>query len=155
MHRLNGKGTLFAVRSLIRVFIEDEKLMKVAINFNLASHLYKLFIILTKGDLTKPILETCFGLDHTNDILLTLFEISLFNQQAIANQKSGALMFQREKFFDFFTNKELEIMHSLERDRGNTLNQKSISQKEIRFFYSMMYYSFEIKNNMHASINYF
>jgi hypothetical protein len=26
---------------------------------------------------------------------------------------------------------------------------------KVRFYYSMMYYSFEIKNNMHASISYF
>lgn len=114
-------------------------------DFTVASHLYRLFIILTNNDLGRAVLHGCFGPEKNNQVLLTLFEIALFNKLAINTVKSGALMFQRERLNDYFTYYEQDFMLSVGDD----------SVTQIRMYYAMMYYAFEIKNNMHASINYF
>lgn len=59
-------------------------------------------------------------------------------------------MFQREKLNDYFTYYEQDFVLSLE--RGGV---QDAEKTQIRMYYAMMFYAFEIKNNMHASINYF
>ena len=97
-------------------------------------------------------MDTVFGPANARSYmaLLTLFEISLFNKQAIKEVKSSALIIHREKLFEYFLSKELDLLHSLEQDKNQ-------SQQHIRtrLFYALMYYAFEIKNNMHASISYY
>ena len=82
--------------------------------------------------------------------MLTLFEVALFNKLAIKELKSTALIIHREKLFDYFQYKELEIIHALDNNKNS-----SGSDVKARLFYAMMYYAFEIKNNMHASISYY
>lgn len=50
--------------------------------------------------------------------LLALFEVALFNKQAIKEVKSSALIIHREKMFEYFAQKELEIIHSIENIPG-------------------------------------
>lgn len=146
LNRLNGKGAIFVIRALLRLFFEDQQMLERVANVSISSHLYRLFIVLTNNDLTRGVLTGCFGVNSTHSILLTLFEIALFNKQAISSLKSGALMFQREKLSEYFTYYEQEFVLTMGERSKNT---------QVRLFYAMMYYAFEIKNNMHASINYF
>jgi hypothetical protein len=63
-------------------------------------------------------------------------------------------MFQREKLFDYFSYYELEFLIKLSGPSQDPPSSESKST-QIRLFYAMMYYAFEIKNNMHASIAYY
>lgn len=91
--KLNGKGVIYVVRRLIRVFLEDSNTFKAIVNFNLASHLYRLFVVIVQGDFSRTNLDKVFGPDSTTQVLLTLFEVCLFNKQAIKEVKSGALLY--------------------------------------------------------------
>ena len=149
--KLNGKATIFTLRSLLRFCLEDPIKLNCFIMFNLASNLYRIFVSLLQGDFSRPVLDQCFSRDQF--VLLTLFEISLFNMEAIKEIKPTSLIYQREKLFEYFQFKELELLCLLE--RSPTSMPTETSRKKVRLFYAMMYYAFEIKNNMHASIAYF
>ena len=77
--------------------------------------------------------------------MLGMFEISLFNKLAIKEVKSTQLIYQREKLFEYFSFKEQEIVMM---QLGNVVDR-------VRLYYALMFYSFEIKNNMHSSISYY
>lgn len=150
--KLNGKATIFTLRSLLRFCLEDPLKLNSFITFNLASSLYRIFVcLLPQNDFSRPVLDQCFSRDQF--VLLTLFEISLFNMEAIKEIKATSLIHQREKLFEYFQFKELELLCML--DRSPTSLPTETSRKKVRLFYAMMYYAFEIKNNMHASIAYF
>ena len=44
--------------------------------------------------------------------------MALFNKQAIKEVKSSALIIHREKIFEYFVQKVLEIIHSIENTPG-------------------------------------
>ena len=143
------------MRALLRYFLETPQALNSLLNFQLSSHLYRLFSVLIAGNFSRPHLDQVFGASSGNHLascqaLLTLFEVGLFNKLAIKELKSSALIIHREKLFDYFQYKELEIIHALNNSGGPTLEDV-----KSRLFYAMMYYAFEIKNNMHASISYY
>jgi hypothetical protein len=120
------------------------------VTFTFSSHLYRLFALLSCYDFSLPSLSHLFGVTNTHhsfQLLLTMFEISLFNKHAIKEVKSTQLIYQREKMYEYFAFKEQEmVMHMVQ--QGNVVDR-------VRLYYSLMFYAFEIKNNMHASISYY
>ena len=60
------------------------------------------------------------------------------------------MIYQREQLFEYFSAKEQEFLINL-----GTSVPENACQTKVRLFYLMMYYSFEIKNNMHSSILYY
>lgn len=149
---LNGKQVFYSLRCLLRFCLEDPDASAILLNFSLASHLYRIFVILLRNDFSRASLEQVFnpyqGLSDNN--LLKLFEVTLFNRKTHREAKSSALMSQRERLFEYFEYKEAEIVCSMDRVGG-----EESQRAKIRLFYAMMYYAFEIKNDMHASISYF
>ena len=115
--------------------------------------------MLLSGNFSRTSLD--LALPSTSDStkyrsLLALFEVALFNKQAIKEVKSSALIIHREKMFEYFGQKELEIIHSIENTPVASKEEQEEAQKvKSRMLYAMMYYAFEIKNNMHASISYY
>jgi len=119
------------------------------VTFTFSSHLYRLFAVLSGYDFSLPSLTQLFGVNNSNtfQIILGMFEISLFNKLAIKEVKSTQLIYQREKMYEYFAFKEQEmVMHMVQ--QGNVVDR-------VRLYYSLMFYAFEIKNNMHASISYY
>lgn len=92
-----------------------------SLNFSLASHLYRLFAVLLSGNFSRTSLDlalpsTAHAAKYRS--LLALFEVALFNKHAIKEVKSSALIIHREKMFEYFVHKELEIIHSIENTPG-------------------------------------
>ena len=82
--------------------------------YTFSSHLYRLFALLSSYDFSLPSLTHLFGINHpsTFQIILGMFEVSLFNKLAIKEVKSTQLIYQREKMYEYFAFKEQEmVMH--------------------------------------------
>jgi hypothetical protein len=77
-------------------------------------------------------------LDH-DEVVLTMFELTLFNRDVIKNTKSGPIM-----------NYRLQIYNHFERNDFNL----SV-EKRIRLCYCMMFFAFEIKNDMTSSVKFY
>ncbi len=84
----------FVIRAFIRYFFEtsnsNNKLLSNLVTFTFSSHLYRLFALLSGYDFSLPSLSHLFGVtnNHTFQIILSMFEISLFNKLAIKEVKS-------------------------------------------------------------------
>jgi hypothetical protein len=82
------------------------------------------------------------------EVLIGVFELSLFNKFVMKAVKSGPMMEQRQILFDYLNINEVYI-HQLieERSKGEHL------QHQIRLIYALMFCAFEIKNDMMHSVN--
>jgi uncharacterized protein (DUF1810 family) len=91
------------LRALLRFFLETPDNHHL-LTFSLSSSLYRLFSVLLASNLSRSALDTVFGQPNsrTYQALLTLFEIALFNKQAIKEVKSSTLIIHREKLFEYF-----------------------------------------------------
>ena len=82
------------------------------------------------------------------EVLISVFELSLFNNFVMKAIKSGPMMEQRQVLFDYLNINEVFI-HQLieERSKGEHLHL------QIRLIYALMFCAFEIKNDMMHSVN--
>ena len=138
---------------MVRYLLDTVDNHKVLLNFINSSYLYRMFLVANHFDLSKQNLDS---LGSFNGVL-TLFEMSLFNSQVMKHVKSNALITQRDRYFEFLEMKEQEVFLLMERYKDEKSESEQVQQEilKIRFYHAMMFFSFEIKNDMHSSIRYF
>ena len=74
--------------------------------------------------------------------------MALFNKAVIKHIKSSQLITHRQKIFEYLEEHQPVIEYELEK-------LQNVEDLKIRFYYSMMFYAFEIKNDMSHSIKYY
>lgn len=92
-------------------------------------------------------------------VVLTMFELSLFNKEVIRQTKSGPVMALRSQLYKFFEQNEdrvLYIAHKqfAENTRATGPVLASFNAFQVRLFYCMMFYAFEIKSDMEQSVEF-
>ncbi|CDW73908.1 UNKNOWN [Stylonychia lemnae] len=158
LKKIQGRGVLYVLRNMLRYLIDDDNNKNLLLNFENSCYLYRLFLVVVNNDFSIQQLDA-FG---SFSVILTLFEMSLFNDQVMKHVKSNGLISQRKGFYDYLKDKEIEVFIIMNKDiqywQESSQNLDKIHQFEsikIRFFNCMMFNSFEILNDMHSSIRYF
>eukprot|EP00347_Sterkiella_histriomuscorum_P021367 403334229 len=159
VQKIQSRGVQYVLRNILRYLIDNPQNSQVFLTFENSSYLYRMFLLSSNNELTNQNLDAIGSFN----VILTLFEMSLFNNQVIKHVKSNALITQRDRFYEYFNSKENEYFVILDREQKrlqseNNLDSNLAQQNDvlkIRFYHAMMFYSFEIKNDMHSSIRYY
>lgn len=128
MH-LHGCG--YVLRNLLVYMVRHNAL----ITFVSAALLFKLFLVRVDEIAWKALRP---------EVIIVMFEIALFNKQAIKDTKSGPIMSLRMQLYDYCVKYASEIDASV-----------SDPVFKFRLNYCLMFTAFEIKNDMKASVYYF
>lgn len=118
-------------------------------NFENSCALYRIFLLFIGNDFKKSNLDAVGSIN----ILITVFEMLLFNENIINYIKSNASIIQRSKMFEYFSNNLDDIEDKI--DAFSKGNERKAEELKVRLYYSLMFFSFEIQNNMIMSIVYF
>lgn len=102
LDRSHNKGVVYVLSNVLKYLLDMNQETSPLVNFMNSTYLYRWFLKLINFNFSKTSLDQ---LDSIN-LALTFFEMSLYNQLVIANFKSNVVIPHRQKFYEYFKNKE-------------------------------------------------
>lgn len=153
LDRMQGKDVFYVLRNLLRLLTETR--FAVFLTSQSAACAFKMYTAVLKSSKEddKPSLRTeAMEQFASLQVVLTIFELSLFNKEVIKQTKSGPIMTLRSQLYNYFECNEERVLFLARKQfaRIQQSNQvlSSLNIFLVRLFYCMMYYAFEIKSDM-------
>lgn len=125
---INKRGVMYICRQLLRFFINLESFnqeiqgnfmanINPFVTYDNSCSLFRIFQTAINNDFSQKSISSQFS---QLNILLTIFEMALFNKQIMDLLKSSALIIQRQRLFEFLE----ENIVSIEEDLSNLQKTK-------------------------------
>lgn len=172
VNTINGKRVNYALRTVLRYSFE---LCPKLVDASSGVALYKLFeaLMILEGPFTRKGLdrkehwETYYGQGRNDlmsisgnsiEVLISVFEVALFNKDVLSAVKSSTLMEQRQAIFTFLNNNS-QFLHAKIQEQTQLAHNENADPSlqalnhRLRLVYASMYFAFEIKNDMMQSVN--
>ena len=179
LKKAHGKNVFYVARNLLRFIIDGEA--RELLKEMYAYEYFRLFTLVVSA--SEPSSKPLSGLDTLDqfgsfNVVLVMFELALFNQDVIKRAKSGPVMSHRQAIFQYLnqfinvtepgsSSEESKVTHreslaeyklkcqlaNIHKSEDIAGQKKKLTDFKVRLLYAMMFYSFEIQNDMLLSVN--